>query len=308
MVTCKAPAKINLALHVSGQRADGYHLIDTQVGFCALGDSLTAERSDTGQFSIEITGPFSGAMTQVHNGDNLVMRAAHRLETDLARAGHEHALQVGEVAGLVRRAHARHDVPAALVEVVGGGSADAAAALLALARLWHLPEEFDLEAIAVQLGADVPMCLHSRPLRAGGVGEQISLLADQPPLDIVLANPGISVATPDVFRALRDRNNSGLGAMPHLVHDVAWLAGLRNDLQPAALSLAPAIGSVLEALAAMPGAKLVRMSGSGATCFAIHENAGTAQDAASRLVDSHRDWWCAATRIEGRAISGRLKG
>ena len=195
-----------------------------------------------------------------------------------------------------------------LASGMGGGSADAAAALLALARLWHLPEEFDLEAIAAQLGADVPMCLHSRPLRAGGVGEQISLLADQPPLDIVLANPGISVATPDVFRALRSRNNSGLGAMPHLVHDVAWLAGLRNDLQPAALSLAPAIGSVLEALAAMPGAKLVRMSGSGATCFAIHENAGTAQDAASRLVDSHRDWWCAATRIEGRAISGRLKG
>ncbi|MCB1457936.1 MAG: 4-(cytidine 5'-diphospho)-2-C-methyl-D-erythritol kinase [Nitratireductor sp.] len=297
MVTCKAPAKINLALHVSGQRADGYHLIDTQVGFCALGDSLTAERSDTGQFSIEITGPFSGAMTQVHNGDNLVMRAAHRLETDLARAGH---------ATFPVRFRLEKNLP--LASGMGGGSADAAAALLALARLWHLPEEFDLEAIAAQLGADVPMCLHSRPLRAGGVGEQISLLADQPPLDIVLANPGISVATPDVFRALRDRNNSGLGAMPHLVHDVAWLAGLRNDLQPAALSLAPAIGSVLEALAAMPGAKLVRMSGSGATCFAIHENAGTAQDAASRLVDSHRDWWCAATRIEGRAISGRLKG
>ena len=297
MVTCKAPAKINLALHVCGQRADGYHLLDTLVGFCAIGDTLFVEPAMTGQFSLETTGTFALALAQGDTKSNLVMRAARLLEADARAAGHE---------TFPVRFRLEKQLPVA--SGMGGGSADAAAALLALARLWGLPEEYDLAGVAAQIGADVPMCLHSRPLRAEGVGERIALLPPQRPLDVVLANPGIGVATPDVFRALKSRNNLGISEIPYLAHDPVWLSGLRNDLQLAAISLTPEIGDVLEALAAMPGAQLVRMSGSGATCFAIHENARTAQAAASQLVDSHPDWWCAATRLEGEAIAERITG
>ncbi|NTE58223.1 4-(cytidine 5'-diphospho)-2-C-methyl-D-erythritol kinase [Agrobacterium tumefaciens] len=277
-----APAKINLALHVTGQRADGYHLLETLVTFTEAGDSIRIRDADADTFSI--SGPFGDLLRAGDGGDNLVTRARDRLRDALAATGRS---------GRPVAIHLEKNLPVA--SGIGGGSADAAATLRALLRHWHVtvePEE--LAAIALTLGADVPMCLASRPLIARGIGEEIEPVTDLPCLFLVLANPLKAVSTPDIFRRLQSKTNPRLPA--HAT--IGWmdfLAQSRNDLQPAAQALLPEIGEVIELLS-QEGAALVRMSGSGATCFGVFHSFDAAQDAETSLRKKRPDWYFQATR------------
>jgi 4-diphosphocytidyl-2-C-methyl-D-erythritol kinase len=268
-------AKVNLYLHVVGRRADGYHLLDSLAVFPAIGDTLLATPADA--LSLALAGPFGGALGS--EPENLVLRAGRALA---AAAG------VTAGAGLVLHKH----LP--IASGIGGGSADAAAALRLLARLWRvaLPAP-ELARIAAGLGADVPVCLAQRPARMGGIGEVLAPAPALPACGMVLVNPGVAVATPAVFRA-RAGGFSPQAALPAgfngLDDLVAFLGGTGNDLEAPALTLAPVIGDVLAALRALPGCALARMSGSGATCFALFASAAAAERAAAALRPS--GWWC----------------
>lgn len=260
-----APAKVNLALHVTGQRADGYHLLDSLVAFAEdLGDHVTLRPAPT--TSLQVTGPRAAGVPT--DARNLCWKAA-----DL----------FGSPAAIVLDKH----LPAAAG--IGGGSSDAAAVLRALSKLYDRPLPDHLE----RLGADVPVCALAQAARMSGIGEQITPVS-LPPLPAVLVNPGVEVSTPEVFKALPRKDNPAMEPLPH--GDVlAWLARQRNDLQAPAIALQPVIGRVLEALTASIGARLTRMSGSGATCFALYDDRATAEAAAEALRAARPDWWCTAT-------------
>jgi 4-diphosphocytidyl-2-C-methyl-D-erythritol kinase len=263
-----APAKVNLFLHVTGRRDDGYHLLDSLAVFPAVGDVVGAAPAAT--LSLEIDGPFGGALAA--EADNLLLRAARALKP---RAGAALRLE--------------KNLPVA--SGIGGGSADAAAGLIALSRLWGV--EADLPALALGLGADVPVCLESKPARMGGIGELLGAAPALPGFGMVLVNPGVAVATPAVFRARRG-GFSAPAALPAGWADAAAMAAdlarCSNDLQAAAVGLRPVIGEVLAVLAGLPGVLLVRMSGSGATCFALFETPGRAAAAAREA--ARPGWWC----------------
>ena len=267
----KACAKINLFLHVTGRRADGYHLLDSLVVFANVGDELTAEPAAA--LSLTIDGPFASTLASEPN--NLVLRAAHALTPTNAGA----------------RLLLTKNLPVA--SGIGGGSADAAAALRLLCQLWHrtLPDK-ELAQLALGLGADVPVCLASHPARMSGIGEHLAPAPRLPPFGIVLVNPGVAVATADVFRA-RQGDWSPLATLPDAWNDVASMAAtlrvLRNDLQAPAVALQPLIGDVLAALTALPDCHLARMSGSGATCFGLFDTAAAAARAAEQVRRS--GWW-----------------
>lgn len=272
MLTELAPAKVNLFLHVTGRRADGYHDLDSLAVFPGAADRLTAEAA--AGLTLDVTGPFGAGLAS--EPDNLVLRAARALA---ARAG------VPAGARLVLHKH----LPVA--SGIGGGSADAAAALRALSRLWKvvLPDA-DMHAIALQLGADVPVCLASQPARMGGVGGCLGAAPALPPFGMVLVNPRVAVSTPEVFRA-RAGPFSPPAGLPHAWGDVgamaADLARTSNDLEAPAVLLCPAIAQVLAWLRAHPGCLLARMSGSGATCFGLFPFGGAAEVA--HAVPSA--WW-----------------
>ncbi|MCJ8151507.1 4-(cytidine 5'-diphospho)-2-C-methyl-D-erythritol kinase [Shinella sedimenti] len=279
-----APAKINLALHVVGEREDGYHLLDSLVTFTAFGDCIAL--SPAGEDRFTLSGRFSGTLAA--EGDNLVTRARDRLRAALE--------QTGQSAPPVH-IHLEKNLP--IASGIGGGSADAAATLRGLLALWHAHLPGDrLDAIAIGLGADVPMCLAGRPLLARGIGEDITPVA-LPALFMVLANPLVGVSTPAVFRALASKRNGPL-ALQDMPED--WLdaiAGLRNDLEPPARRLCPQIGELANDLAATD-ARVVRMSGSGASCFALYASDAMAEAAAASLRQQHPDWFITATRtLEG---------
>jgi 4-diphosphocytidyl-2-C-methyl-D-erythritol kinase len=269
-----APAKVNLALHVTGLRPDGLHLLDSVVVFPRLGDRLEAELA--AGLSLAIDGPFARELGA--GADNLVLRAAALLRPP----GRGAALRLTK------------SLPVA--SGIGGGSADAAAALRLLARLWERPVPAP-EAV-LGLGADVPVCLAGRPCRMSGVGERLQPLA-LPPFWLVLANPGVPLATAAVFAGLAAHANPPMSAPPppELEAFVGWLAAQRNDLEPAAVALAPAIADLLAALAAQPGARLARMSGSGATCFALFAEEAAALAAAEALRRARPAWWVAAAPV-----------
>lgn len=274
-----APAKVNLALHVTGRRADGYHLLDSLVVFPGIGDRVVAERSET--LSLAVDGPFGrglGAGT-----DNLVMRAALLLRPE----------------GLGAALRLEKNLPVA--SGIGGGSADAAAALRVLARLWGVP--LPRPEALLSLGADVPVCVLGRPCRMEGIGERLTPLA-LPPFWIVLVNPGVPLATPVVFAALERRDNAPMPAVPD-VPDAetlfGFLAAQRNDLEPAAVALEPAIAMAVAALAARPGCRLARMSGSGATVFGLFAAEAHALAAAEALRHAHASWWIAAGLVAPKA-------
>lgn len=263
-----APAKINLTLHVTGQRADGYHLLDSLVVFADIGDQILVRPAD--RLQVCVTGPMAAGVPV--DDSNLVLRAARLAGVDDAAIEIEKHLPVA--AG------------------IGGGSSDAAAVLRALAES-HQAAMPDVLA----LGADVPVCLAGCTARMSGIGEQIDPVSDVPPLPVVLINPGFSVHTPDVFDALTKRNGAKMPEIPAFSGVIAcgdWLRDQRNDLQAAAIKTQPVILQVLEALAGN-GALLARMSGSGATCFGVFETQETAQDVAKALALSHPDWWVRAT-------------
>lgn len=274
-----APAKINLALHVVGRRADGYHLIETLAVFTRFGDRLSVAAAETDLF--EVTGPFAAAIPS--DGSNLVLRAR-----DLLRE----RLDLPPVRIVLEK-----NLPAA--SGIGGGSSDAAAALKALAEVGgFVLSERELRDLGLTLGADLPMCLAARPLLARGIGDELTMLPDFPALGLVLVNPGVAVPTAEVFAALASRENRALPPLPSRIdfHSLRnWLEITRNDLQEPARGLAPEIGAALAALD-KANSGFSRMSGSGATCFGLFETGNVAKRAAAAIRARHPDWFVAATR------------
>ena len=280
--TWLAPAKINLALHVTGRRADGYHLLESLAVFTRFGDRVEIEPADSDRFSV--SGRYA---TSVPIDDsNLVVKAREALRR-----------QAGEQSTPPVAIRLEKNLPVA--SGVGGGSSDAAAVLQGLVRTWGLDiDEAELARIGLTLGADVPMCLAAKPLVARGVGDELSLVPDFPALALVLVNPGVAVSTPDVFNALEKRDNEALPPLPRAFdfHSVRnWLEITRNDLEPAALAIQPPIGRALSLLN-RAGSGFSRMSGSGATCFGLFETGNVAKRAAAEIRSREPDWFVAATR------------
>jgi 4-diphosphocytidyl-2-C-methyl-D-erythritol kinase len=286
-LTEEAPAKINLALHVTGQRNDGYHLLDMLVTFTEHGDRLGFQAAETDCFTL--SGRFSPLLSgDMHAGGNLVLKARDLLR-DAAEAMGSNISPV--------HIHLEKNLPVA--SGIGGGSADAAAALRGLMRLWKIELAADtLAGIALRLGADVPMCLASRPLVARGIGEDITTLTGFPSLSLVLGNPLVGVSTPEVFRALAKKDNPRFEfALSGNRDRSSWLdivAGLRNDLEPPARGLCAEI-EIISRMLQETGALLTRMSGSGATCFGIYANRIQAEEAATSLHRVKPGWYFQAT-------------
>jgi 4-diphosphocytidyl-2-C-methyl-D-erythritol kinase len=266
-----APAKINLALHLRRRRPDGYHDLETIFAFTDFGDTLSAEPASG--LSLSLSGPMAAAADV--GEDNLVLRAARAL-----------AAAAGINAGA--RLHLEKRIPVAAG--LGGGSADAAAALRLLNRLWGLGWPPDrLAALAAPLGADVPVCVFSRTLFGMGKGEALSPWVDDAAgTPLLLVNPGVAVPTGPVFAGWDQQDRGGIAPG-------APLASLRNDLTAAAIALQPVIARVLAALDRAPGQRLVRMSGSGATCLALFDSDAARDAAAAALAAS--GWWLQPTRI-----------
>ena len=279
----RAPAKLNLYLHVVGRRGDGYHLLDSLVAFAETGDRVGAAPAD--DLSLTVTGPFAAQLAGASE-ENLVLRSARWL---------------AECAGAPPRAALTLEKNLPVASGIGGGSSDAAATLRVLARLWGCGlHAIDRAQLAHALGADVPVCLLARAAWLGGIGEDITPAPALPDCWAVLVNPGAPVATPAVFKA-RCGEFSVPARFEGRVADArvlsAFLSERRNDLTAAALSLAPEIGAALGALEAEPGTLLARMSGSGATCFALFADAAAARAAAARLAAAHRRWWVAEGKL-----------
>jgi len=267
-MTETAFAKINLALHVRGRRADGYRRIETMFAFAEDGDELGVDASDG--LSLDVAGPFANRLAGER--DNLVLRAARALR---ARCD----VTEGARLALAKR------LPVAAG--IGGGSADAAAALRLLVRWWKpAAGAAALREIAAGLGADVPACLASRPARGDGRGDELTPLDDSAlaGTPLLLVNPGVALPTAEVFAAWDGVDRGPLGD---------WREG-RNDLEPAAVALVPAVADVLGAL---DGAGIARMSGSGATCFGLYSDDAARDLAAERIRAEHPRWWVLATRL-----------
>ena len=259
-----APAKINLTLHVTGQLADGYHLLDSLVCFAGVGDWI--EITPAAETSLTVMGPFADGVPT--DARNLIWKAIDR---------------VGEPHHIVLKKYLPNGAG------IGGGSADAAAVL----------RQFGLTRGAEELGADVPVCLFPVAQRMRGVGNILERVMGLPLLWTVLVNPGCHVATPQVFHGLTSKQNP---PMPEVFPNFAdadelitWLAEQRNDLEGPAQELAPEITKVLDTLRTIEGSKLARMSGSGATCFALFSDRDAAQAAGETLATSYPNWWVQST-------------
>lgn len=282
-ITRFAAAKVNLHLHVGLPLADGRHPLDSLVVFAAdAGDVVTASPAD--ELSLAIEGPFAHALG---DGDNLVLRAARLL---------------AEEAGVPARGalHLQKNLPVA--SGIGGGSADAAAALHALNALWNLDLAVDhLAHLSARLGADLPACVHGRTAMMRGTGEETTPIAF-PTLHAVLVNPGVEAPTPAVYRMF-DTMHLGAAFAPAVSPPqdaeaaLAWLARQSNDLEPPALRVAPAIGEALALLRRQAPTALVRMSGSGATCFALVSSAIAAKKLADAVAADRPGWWVRATAL-----------
>ena len=275
-----APAKINLYLHVTGRRADGYHLLDSLVAFARLADGI--ELAPSGGFEIITDGPFADASGPPE--DNLALRAARAL---VGAAG---------VHAGVRIRLTKHIPPAA---GLGGGSADAAAVLAGLMRLWDVPDGVvDLASIGLQLGADVPACLAGRPVFVGGIGDAIDDAPRLPPAGLLLVNPGVAISTPSVFAGRRGGFSAAarFATAPSSAAELGGILEARsNDLTAAASRLAPVIDDVLSAIRAAPGCRLARMSGSGATCFGLFDDEASARAVLPAV--RRGAWWAVATAL-----------
>lgn len=284
-----APAKINLALHVVGQRDDGYHLLESLVAFTEFGDRILGHISTENSF--DIVGPFASELTADHAEDNLVIRARDAL----AHYAKDHNYSPAPV-------HLTCEKNLPIASGMGGGSADAAATLRLLIKLWKLEiPAADLANIAIDLGADVPMCLVNSPLCARGIGEDITLLSSFPQCHIIIANPLVAVSTPTVFKALSQKNNTAMvdpGPITTISDLIRFLTQSRNDLENPAIDISPEIKSCLDALGAtIPS--FARMSGSGASCFALYQDEIQAKKAMDILTSKYPDWFVALSEIKG---------
>jgi 4-diphosphocytidyl-2-C-methyl-D-erythritol kinase len=282
-----ASAKINLFLHVGERRDDGFHPLQSLAVFTDMGDMLTLEKDAPGVVLVSVAGPFAAGLQA--ESDNLVLRAALSLIEKEWGSG-----PPGAKITLTK------NLPVA--SGIGGGSADAAATLRGLRRFWNLQtDDIVLQAIAAELGSDVPVCLANAPSFMEGRGEILRPLLSLPRVPMLLVNPGVAVPTKDVFAALADRSGAGMQLPQGRFQDTAdllrFLETTRNDLEEPARRLQPVIGEVLAALAALPGALLSRMSGSGATCFAIFADDDCCERAAQMLRDKAPGWWIAPTFV-----------
>lgn len=313
-----ASAKLNLYLHVTGRRDDGFHELDSLVVFADVGDVITVE--DGTDLSLSITGPFSDSLPA--NDDNLVLRAARLLA---ARTG------------VTTDAHITLEKNLPIASGIGGGSADAAATLKALVEFWGIElsdqdihhvahdvaDDLDtaralstlfklwrddlgtdmLSVIGLELGADVPVCLQGLPVYMGGIGERLDMAPHLPPAWLVLVNPGVHVSTPETFKAYKasGKDFSQPARFHNHPQDAAHLAALlgerTNDLMAPALALTPKIQAVLDSLNDIDDALLARMSGSGATCFALFATESGAKAAANHLAQTHPQWWVKAAEM-----------
>ncbi|MEB8387960.1 4-(cytidine 5'-diphospho)-2-C-methyl-D-erythritol kinase [Rhodobacteraceae bacterium KMM 6894] len=272
VVTAFAPAKINMTLHVTGRREDGYHILDSLVMFADVGDTISVRRAD--ETTLTITGPMAAGVPT--GQDNLALRAARMMNTTAQITLDKHLPLAGGI---------------------GGGSSDAAATLRALSQLTGAPMPEDVLA----LGADTPVCvIGTGAARMCDIGIDVRNAPGMPVLHAVLVNPMKPVMTADVFRRLKKRDNPPMPDLPQGADTatlIAWLSDMRNDLQDAAIEAEPAIAQVFATLQVTPGCLLTRMSGSGGTCFGLYADAETAASAAGRLQESHPGWWVKATRL-----------
>jgi 4-diphosphocytidyl-2-C-methyl-D-erythritol kinase len=283
----EARAKINLYLHVTGRRDDGFHELDSLFVRAMIADRLWLSHADAD--SLEVSGPFAGLLASDDARDNLVMRAVDAVRRKMSHHG-------------AFRVHLEKNLPVA--SGMGGGSADAAATLKSMARLIGGPK--DLESVARTLGADVPPCLSEQPILVSGTGEIVQSVPQLPLAAMVLVNPGRPLSTPQVFGE-RSGNFSAsdpleirLAGFDDLVRE---LGRRSNDLEEPACRLEPVIVDVLDALRRQQGIHLARMSGSGATCFGLAATLHEAVEAAERLRQVHPDWWIVATEMVTKAAS-----
>lgn len=283
----RAPAKINLTLRVLGRRADGYHELESLVAFADFADTLSLQPDETTE--LDISGPFAGPSGPV--SDNLVLKAVAALRQRLP----------GLTAGRFRL---EKNIPVAAG--IGGGSADAAAALRLLARANRIAlDDSRLSAAALSVGADVPVCFDPRPRIMRGIGDRLSAVLDLPLLPAVLVNPGVPLATRDVFAKFAGvQASADIAEVPRAPDAlIEFLGAHGNDLTPGAIACLPVIADVLMALRALPGVRLAHMSGSGPTCFALFGSPAEASAAAQRLKAERTDWWVLCTTIGTVALS-----
>lgn len=282
MLERRAHAKVNLALHVTGQRSDGYHLLDSLVVFTQFGDGISIKNAHDAPnlVNVVVEGPFSKELDCGTN--NIVSQAAFALGKQVQKAqGNPIPVEIILTKNLP------------IASGIGGGSADAAATLLALQEFWG--SDVELESLALELGADVPMCLQSKALRAQGIGDKISLLESKTSINIVMVNPCVEVSTPNIFKNLIKNNNSPIFTEQlTILPDGLALNAMRNDLQAPAIAIEPSIQEVLNALQ-KTNPQLARMSGSGATCFGLYANHQQALQAADKIQMQKPNWWCVAT-------------
>ena len=280
----RARAKVNLTLHVGAPRPDGYHPLESLVLFADVGDVLSVTRAP--RSSLTIDGPYAGQLEA--SDDNLILRAARCI-------------------GLSAEFHLTKNLPVA--SGLGGGSADAAAALRGLMKAHgpqHSPSKAALLDMALSLGADVPICLFSETAIMRGIGEDITPIVGAPKFAALLVNPNKAVSTAAIFNAFDARLQGG-GVTKDLAHDSEAsvidmaLAG-RNDLQDIAVDIVPDIARVLEVIGAQDGVTLARMSGSGASCFGLFESYAKAQQAQAVIARDHPSWWCEATWLGGAEL------
>ncbi|MBR9973083.1 4-(cytidine 5'-diphospho)-2-C-methyl-D-erythritol kinase [Magnetospirillum sulfuroxidans] len=274
-LSVEAWAKVNLYLHVTGRRDDGYHLLDSLVAFAGIGDTITVSPSSA--LSLTVDGPTAARLDV--DDDNIVLRAARAL---------------AQAAGRPPQAHLHLTKRLPVAAGIGGGSADAAATLRALSRLWGVRlAPAALHALALSLGADVPVCLRGRPTRMSGIGETLADAPSLPPAWVVLVNPLIGLSTPAVFKARQGcfSDPMPLESRPADAAALArMLAARDNDLSAAAISLVPEIAVILTALN-RDGCLLARMSGSGATCFGLFPDPAAAAAAAAAIAADYPAWW-----------------
>ncbi len=286
VIEATALAKVNLALHVTARRENGYHDLESLVVFADLGDELTARPAQSD--SLRLSGPFAGALTPGQT--NLVTKAVEAF-----RQRWPDAVPHGVEISLAK------NLPVAAG--IGGGSADAAAALRLMAGFaGHKISLSDLMPVALKLGADVPVCLYSRPCLVRGIGEIVEPITSLPPAFLVLVNPLVPVSTAEVFRRLGKHDNAGLPDIPRPLSHAAvlglWVTETRNDLQDAAIDLVPIIGDLITRLSATPGCVAARMSGSGATVFGLYGSESLTHLAAQQMRESFPESWVAAVPLD----------
>ena len=285
--TYLAPIKLNLYLHITARRDSGYHEVDTLIAFTDYGDAVRVEPSD--KLEMAVDGPFSSDLPEVQT-DNLVLRALDRMRK-------EFNITAGAKVTLVK------NIP--IAAGVGGGSSDAATAMLAAAKMWEMPESAlpTMMKIGAKVGADIPACLFRRPCFASGFGQVLKAAPEVAEMGVLLVNPGIKVSTPAVFERRRG------GFSPFMADPsanlksgsslIGFLRGRENDLTDAALSLCPPIQDILWAFEDIKGCRLARMSGSGATCFGLFDTMAAAEAALDRF--NNPNWWARAANLTSPA-------